>query len=231
MCFCSWIIQFFANKIATKLAKNCQGVFKILLLPLVILASLEAMVLVYFGVKSGCVKKVDSEDRVEELSESEATVARIKNEARCRWYFALVCIFLTTLSSVSIGAALLQTNFSKAGGAVAQHDLIMIIIIGALRTLISVLVIGGLLFGTNPEGCTGVYCTLWIFAPITLVLPAISGMLFVKNLNPFRSVNVNIVDEGFGIPKGDTKFKASGEKQSLLQVESKVSPQASDSAV
>merc|ERR1711988_784894 len=155
----------------------------------------------YFGVKSGCVKKVDSEDRVEELSESDATAARIKSEARCRWYFALVCIFLTTLSSVSIGAALLQTNFSKAGGAVAQHDLIMIVIVGALRTLISVLVIGGLLFGTNPEGCTGVYCTLWIFAPITVVLPAISGMLFAKNLNPFRSLDANIVDTAFRTPK------------------------------
>merc|ERR1712048_1298428 len=98
-------------------------------------------------------RKSDSEGRTEELDLSEATLVRVKREARCRWYFAIVCMFLTTLSSVAIGLALLQTNFRSASGEVAKHDLILIIVIGALRTLISGLVIGGLLFGTNPEGC------------------------------------------------------------------------------
>lgn len=64
---------------------------------------------------------------------------------------------------------------------------------------------------------------LWIFAPITVVLPAISGMIFVKKLNPFRSLDVNDVEEGFGIPQGDTKCHTQDEKQSLLQAEKQVS--------
>jgi len=183
-------------------------------------------------VRADCVKKADSEVRTEELDESGATLLRVKREANCRWYFAIVCMFLTTLSSVSIGAALLQTNFRSASGEVAKHDLILIIVIGALRTLISGLVIGGLLFGTNPEGCRGVYCATCFFAPITLVLPAISGMLFVKSLNPFRGLDANIDNDGFGTPKVDAKCEASKpEQQSLLQTESKVGPHAADSAV
>jgi len=230
MCCC---IQWIVNKVNQKLAMSMQDVFKVLLFPLVLLASAEAMVLVYFGVRADCVKKADSEGHTdEEVGESEASLLRLKREANCRWYFAIVCMFLTTLSSVCIGAALLQTNFRSASGEVAKHDLILIVVIGALRTLISGLVIGGLLFGTNPEGFRGVYCATCFFAPITLVLPAISGMLFVKSLNPFRGVDVNIANESFGTSNVEAKCEASKpEQQSLLEAETKVGPHASDSAV
>jgi len=229
MCCC---IQWIVNKVNKQLAMSMQDVFKVLLFPLVLLASAEAMVLVYFGVRADCVKKADSEGSTEEVGESEATLARVKREANCRWYFAIVCMFLTTLSSVSIGVAILQTNFRSASGETAKHDLILIVVIGAIRTLISGLVIGALLFGTNPEGYRGVYCATCVFAPITLVLPALSGMLFVKAINPFREVDVNISNDGFGSPKVDAKCEASKpEQQSLLKADSKVGAHAFDSAV
>merc|ERR1719502_1722570 len=102
------------------------------------------MVLVYFGVRADCVKKADSEGHTEEADESEAALVRINREAKCKWYFAIVCMFLTTLSSVVIGVVLLQTNFRSASGEEAKQYLIMIIAIGALRTLVSGLVIGAL---------------------------------------------------------------------------------------
>jgi len=228
MCCCTqWIV----NKINKKLAMSIQDAFKIFLFPLVMLASAEAMVLVYFGVRADCVKKADTEGHTEEVDESEAALLRIKREAKCRWYFAIVCMFLTTLSSVAIGIALLQTNFRNASGAEAKHYLMLVIAIGALRTLVSYIVIGALLFGTNPEGCNGVYCATCFLAPITLVLPAISGMLFVKSINPFRGLDVEAADGGFGTQNTDAKCEASKpEQQSLLQAESKVSPHAADSA-
>jgi len=192
--------------------------YKLFLIPLVLLASLEAVVLVYFGVKCECVKRAEDED--DWVDADQAKLQALKKNANRRWYFAVLIIFLTTFSSVIIGVTVLGTDFRQAPGDVARRDLIIIIVIGALRTLVALLVVGGLLFGINPEGCNGIYLAAWIFAPITLVLPAISGCLFAKSFSIFR--DVDIPDGEKGTPEIETKGKASqssGEKQGLLKAD------------
>jgi hypothetical protein len=168
-----------------KAANSMQTVYALLLVPLVLLSAIEAMVLVYFGAKFNIVTRAPEMPPDADASEKE--LAQLKKDANRRVWFMILCLFLTTMSSVGIGFAMLGTDYKRAPSSVAQHDLIKVLLFAALRTLVSFLIVGALLFSSNPSD-NKLWCAACILGPLTVLLSVFSSLMF---FNAVREVELS----------------------------------------
>merc|ERR1712048_443581 len=82
------------------------------------------------------------------------------------------CLLVSTIGSISIGVAILGTDYDQWDGAYAAKAQLPILIVAfLLRAILSIMIVGALLFGqfTGKDG--SLCCCTCILAPLTLFLP------------------------------------------------------------
>jgi hypothetical protein len=179
------------DRIIVKGANKLKNAMAPLLAVLTFFVAIETMVILFFGIKYGCVKPatVEGPPIPDTPTKEQKELAKAKKDANLRLVWAVLCLLVTTLGSIGIGSVILNTNYNRRNGAHDAKDQLAIFVgVTALRTLISLLVIGALLFGQFTGRDQKLCCCACILAPLTMCLPLFTASLLTRDAIPTRDV-------------------------------------------
>lgn len=178
------------DRIIVKAANKLKYVMAPLLAVLTFVAAIETMVILFFGIKYGCVKPATVDNAtVSDTPTEEQELAKAKKDSNLRLVWAVLCLLVTTLGSIGIGIVILNTNYNRRHGANDAKDQLGIFVgVTVARTLISLLVVGALLFGQFTGRDQKLCCCTCILAPLTMCLPLFTAALLTRDANFTRDI-------------------------------------------
>jgi len=180
------IVSCIVDKILVKAANKIKGAMAPFLAILTFFAAIETMVLLFFGIKYGCVEPATGESPDSVATEAEKELAAAKKASNRRLMWAVLCLLVTTLGSIGIALIVLNTDFHGWHGANnAKERLPILLGVAAVRTLVSILVIGALLFGQFHGRDQSLCCCTCILAPLTMCLPLFAGLLIKRDISEY----------------------------------------------